>query len=412
MDRKSVRVMGKGKGWVMPKRPTSSDMGDPDEAEQGESVPRIGAGLDKYFEDSDDEVNISDDSDDDDDDEASNKMKKERADRDKTELHAARLNNQGIDLNHDDDVVIQRGDGTSRTRAEIDAAFSKKRNDDVTMDKFGMGGYFTREGQFKENETEEEDGQGDAWLQALDEKGALALAQVKTPQVEAEETEADPVAGRAAIMRMLKPRETVLAALRRLGPKKKVPAWQLKQNTRQQRKKKKQKEEKDISHQQAKRRRVHEEEDEAKPSEKGELDEAQKAAEAAEVAKNKQLFDALTSAAQKLIEAGHFNIYQETRERMELMMDREIDRREEAAAARKGRQDKAKEQGEIQWLYRWTEEDRQVHGPFNGTEMADWASDGYFNKKVVVKCVGDQTPWLPASSVESFVDRPDTSIGT
>ena len=45
---------------------------------------------------------------------------------------------------------------------------------------------------------------------------------------------------------------------------------------------------------------------------------------------------------------------------------------------------------EVQWEYKWKEEDTEIHGPFSSEEMLEWQEDNYFKEGVLVRKVGTE----------------------
>ena len=43
---------------------------------------------------------------------------------------------------------------------------------------------------------------------------------------------------------------------------------------------------------------------------------------------------------------------------------------------------------EVQWEFKWKEEDKEVHGPHTSQEMLDWQESGYFKDGCLVRKVG------------------------
>lgn len=314
------------------------------------------------------------------------KSSKMRGDRDRTKKFEAQLKRQGLDVSEEgkDDVKLGEAGETSVTREQIEKVFAAKGDN---MESFSMGGYFDKTGSYvdhrkkedDEAEEEEEGEQRDEWYEEW--KVNNKKIDYKAPQAmddeEQEEKTLDPFVVRGQIIEMLEPRETVLKALRRLKPKNAAAERRKGKNMQQRRRRKKESEEEE--------RKTPEVTEEMKQQAK----------------ERKQLFEVLTGLAQSLMTQGEMNIYQETREVMKILVDREERKKQsKAAAITTGK-------GGLFWEYKFNDKP-EVQGPFQGSQMAGWFKGGFF-ADAQIRRVGvahgpgsDMKSWIPADEVSSW----------
>ncbi|XP_076056002.1 CD2 antigen cytoplasmic tail-binding protein 2 homolog holn1 isoform X2 [Oratosquilla oratoria] len=123
----------------------------------------------------------------------------------------------------------------------------------------------------------------------------------------------------------------------------------------------------------------------------------------------------LTEFANKFVEMGNMDIYQETYEMINLKvkqseapapepaMDMFAD---ETAASKDVAKDDSKttpkpEDSEVRWEYKWENtEDAEVHGPFNTEQMIKWQDSGFFSKGVFVRNATEDGPWYNSQRIE------------
>jgi len=59
-----------------------------------------------------------------------------------------------------------------------------------------------------------------------------------------------------------------------------------------------------------------------------------------------------------------------------------------AEPAKKKVEEKAMDIEEVQWEYKWKEDDDEVHGPHDSKKMMDWQESGFFAAGILVRKVG------------------------
>jgi len=130
----------------------------------------------------------------------------------------------------------------------------------------------------------------------------------------------------------------------------------------------------------------------------------EKKAEAADERKRRKLqrdekdkdFNELTDAANFLLESGQFGVYQDTYDKIEILIQEHQDKI-----------DKAKEEdlhGELQWEYKWNSADPKTHGPYPGTSMEKWKAVYFSSGTVVCRRIGT-VKWEKALEVPSFTKQ-------
>lgn len=133
------------------------------------------------------------------------------------------------------------------------------------------------------------------------------------------------------------------------------------------------------------------------------------AAETEDEVKRRQAIEKLTDLCDKMMAMGHFDIYEETYEQVvrKLRMadiiedDWEIGTPvlkpgERLAALLDFEDDPLLASTPAQWEYKWAnpqegQDADQVFGPFSGTDMKSWNEQGFFSNGILVRMVGDST---------------------
>lgn len=230
----------------------------------------------------------------------------------------------------------------------------------------------------------------DSWLEGLSRKEIQAAKEAherKTRQAQIEEKEAAASAMTETdiyleLVNILRPSESVVEALQRLGGGTKKSG--VKAN-----KKKSWQKNKHM--------------DEDKPME---------VVSEEEVAR-KKLIEKLTDLCDKMMALGHFDIYEETYEQVVRQL-----RRADLIADNWVVGTPVRKPGEVDlsmldddpllsssasWEYKWAnppegEPVDEVHGPFSGAEMKSWTEQGFFSQGILVRMVGDST-FEPGESV-------------
>eukprot|EP00731_Ephydatia_muelleri_P019597 Em0012g422a len=242
-------------------------------------------------------------------------------------------------------------------------------------------GYFDADGNYfvKDDPNAVEDN----WLQDVDWNKVEELQEWNSKQSAAEgsdvegDKKTDRLAVQKQILEILRPGETILKALKRLGGSKVQTASE---------KWKKPKKGSEIKM----------EEEQCEPS-----------------AEDKKLVvENLTGLADQLIADGDYSIYDETYERLKLKIQREEKAKEPvdifaeassvAEASSPVEPAGSKDSGtpssgaappfsnEVLWEYKWDKDSSDIHGPFSSTQMSDWVDSGYFSDGVWVRKTGTQ----------------------
>lgn len=218
----------------------------------------------------------------------------------------------------------------------------------------------------------------DEWLDAVDwqkiDARAVKIAKrEENDQFEDAEEDIDKIATMKSILDILKPGETVLKALKRLGgttPKQSSASMKWK----------------------AKKKKIEAEEETKKD----------------ENAADKDLLLKLTGLADELLQAGVFSVYQDTYEKMAYKakkMENETKERNEddelEVAFQQGSKSSTSTTAETQdnkthesilatdettWQYKWkNDDDAEEYGPFSSTQMLQWTNEGHFGDGVWVR---------------------------
>ncbi|KAF9336442.1 hypothetical protein BG006_008723 [Podila minutissima] len=230
----------------------------------------------------------------------------------------------------------------------------------------------------------------DSWLEGLSRKEIQAAKQAherKTRQAQIEEREAAASAMTEIdiyleLVNILRPSESVVEALQRLGGGTKKSA--AKTNKKKSWQKNKQM-------------------DEDKPVE---------AVSEEEVARKKSI-EKLTDLCDKMMALGHFDIYEETYEQVVRQLRRAdliADDWVIGTPVRKPGEvdllmldDDPLLSGSASWEYKWVSPPEgqpadEVYGPFSGAEMKSWTEQGFFSQGILARMVGDST-FEPGESV-------------
>ncbi|KAG0082727.1 hypothetical protein BGZ93_004261 [Podila epicladia] len=230
----------------------------------------------------------------------------------------------------------------------------------------------------------------DSWLEGLSRKEIQAAKQAherKTRQAEIEEKEAAASAMTETdiyqeLVNILRPSESVVEALQRLGGGSKKSG--AKANKKKSWQKNKQM-------------------DEDKPVEALSED---------EVARKKSI-EKLTDLCDKMMALGHFDIYEQTYEQVVRQLRRAgliADDWVVGTPVRKPGEvdlsmldDDPLLSSSASWEYKWANPPEgqpadEVYGPFSGAEMKSWTEQGFFSQGILVRMVGDNT-FEPGESV-------------
>ncbi|KAG0034570.1 hypothetical protein BGZ81_004114 [Podila clonocystis] len=230
----------------------------------------------------------------------------------------------------------------------------------------------------------------DSWLEGLSRKEILAAKQAherRTRQAQIEEKEAAASAMTETdiyleLVNILRPSESVVEALQRLGGGSKKSG--AKANKKKNWQKNKQM-------------------DEDKPVE---------AVSEEEVARKKSI-EKLTDLCDKMMAMGHFDIYEQTYEqavrqlrRADLIADDWVigtPVRKPGEVDLSMLDDDPLLSSSASWEYKWANPPEgqpadEVHGPFSGAEMKSWTEQGFFSQGILVRMVGDST-FEPGESV-------------
>lgn len=228
------------------------------------------------------------------------------------------------------------------------------------------GNYFVKKGK----EIRDEWLDGVDW-QKIDERAAKIEKEKEGEQFEDAPEEVDKIATIKSILEILKPGETVLKALKRLGGKTQT------QSSASMRWK-------------AKRKKTEESTEMDKGSE-------------TDKSGNKELLLKLTGLADELLQAGMFSVYQDTYEKMAYKV-KEM-QKEKAETLEDDALEAAFQQGggesssppvetpkepsiedDTTWVYKWeNKENAETFGPFGSSQMLDWVNQGYFGDGVWVR---------------------------
>ncbi|KAG0054042.1 hypothetical protein BGZ83_012031 [Gryganskiella cystojenkinii] len=127
-------------------------------------------------------------------------------------------------------------------------------------------------------------------------------------------------------------------------------------------------------------------------------------------AQRKQAIEKLTDLCDKMMAMGHFDIYEETYEQAVRSLRRAdiieedwiigtpvLRPEERAAAAAAAMLLDEEEDTPAQWEYKWasppegSQNPDEVFGPFSGAEMKSWSDQGFFSQGILVRMAGDTT---------------------
>ncbi|XP_063847944.1 CD2 antigen cytoplasmic tail-binding protein 2 homolog isoform X1 [Scylla paramamosain] len=131
---------------------------------------------------------------------------------------------------------------------------------------------------------------------------------------------------------------------------------------------------------------------------------------------NMSNFLKLTELANKIIETGNMDIYQETYEIIKLKIERskapgtapvldmfaEEDQKTTDASQKDASQEGQDCVEKVSWEIRWEDkEDAEVHGPFPNEKMLQWQESGYFDKVAYVRRVSDRArTWYSTKRID------------
>ncbi|KAF9911678.1 hypothetical protein EC991_002796 [Linnemannia zychae] len=122
-------------------------------------------------------------------------------------------------------------------------------------------------------------------------------------------------------------------------------------------------------------------------------------------AKRRLTIEKLTDLCDKMMAMGHFDVYEETYEQVVRKLRRadiieddweigtRVLRPSEKLAALLAVEE---ESTPVQWEYKWanpqeSQDADQVFGPFSGADMKSWSQQGFFSNGILVRMVGDST---------------------
>lgn len=224
-------------------------------------------------------------------------------------------------------------------------------------------GYFDSEGNYFERKEKEI---RDDWLDSVDwvkvkelQKGKDENMADSSDQFE-DANEINTAEYLGKIVAILKPRETILSALRRLGGKPSSASDRLK----------------------AKKKKID-------------------CSDAQVTEQSKENLLKLTELADGLLNSGEFDIYQATYEklqyRLKALAEQPVDDDDALEAAYNSKSDaeekksattaaSASVDNEVYWQYKWDNDKKsELFGPFSSSEMLDWTDQGYFKDGVLVR---------------------------
>ncbi|KAG6612654.1 CD2 antigen cytoplasmic tail-binding protein 2 [Phytophthora cinnamomi] len=207
-------------------------------------------------------------------------------------------------------------------------------------------GHFDADGNFVWDD-EAKKVQEEAWLDGVSEQQMGAAKHAKSRRDfrddQAEETLTAEAANRT-LAALLRPRETVLQALKRLGSRK--------------------------------RERV-------RPGAKRKQEQLKEPQQPAQTQEEKRQFEQVTEAADFLMRAGEVDVYSQIKEEFvpeeELLAQR---RRVQFAEESEGKSEDRPPKREVMWEYKAT--DGQIHGPFPSSSFIAWQQQGYFKGESAV----------------------------
>ncbi|KAL3662664.1 hypothetical protein V7S43_012508 [Phytophthora oleae] len=226
-------------------------------------------------------------------------------------------------------------------------------------------GHFDAEGNFVWDD-EAKKVQEEAWLDDISEQQMGAAKSAKSRRQfhdeQTEETMTEEAANRT-LSTLLKPRETVLQALKRLGSKKQArsrPGSKRKQAQRNE-------------------------------------------TEPAQTAEEKKQFEQVTEAADFLMRSGEVDVYSQIKEEFipeeELLVQR---RRVQVDEDKEEKSEENPPKQEVMWEYKAT--DGQIHGPFPTSSFVAWQQQGYFKGETAV-----DMRRLGSSDDGAVVAKPDSN---
>ena len=232
------------------------------------------------------------------------------------------------------------------------------------------GNYFVK----KDKEIRDEWLDGVDW-QKIDERAAK-IEKDKDEQFEDAPEEINKITTMKSILEILKPGETVLKGLKRLGGK-----TQTSSSASRKWKGKRKRTDEDV-----------------------ETKDAVEISKSETMSENKDLLLKLTGLADDLLQAGMFSIYQDSYEKLaykvkEIEKDKvealEDDALEAAFQQRSGEKsstpaeapkEDAASENETNWFYKWKNNDEaEAFGPFGSSQMLEWVNQGFFGDGVWVR---------------------------
>jgi CD2 antigen cytoplasmic tail-binding protein 2 len=233
------------------------------------------------------------------------------------------------------------------------------------------GNYFVK----KNKEIRDEWLDGMDW-QKIDERAAKIEKEKDDEQFEDAPDEIDKTTTMKSILEILKPGETVLKGLKRLGGKTQTQSsasrkWKAKRT---------------------------------KLDESAEMEDSVEKGGGETTSENKDLLLKLTGLADDLLQAGVFSVYQDTyeklayrvkeieKEKVEALDDDALEAAfqrgsgETSSASVEASKETIVDDDETKWYYKWkNDNDVETFGPFGSTQMLDWSNEGYFGDGVWVR---------------------------
>lgn len=110
-------------------------------------------------------------------------------------------------------------------------------------------------------------------------------------------------------------------------------------------------------------------------------------------------FETVTEIAQGFLSAGYVEIYQDTYEKIQSIVQAQQQRQQQSMTAGQKRPVAIAESGddEEEWVYKWTATDEKQHGPYESSKMVQWQKAGFFDDNVVARMVGTRD-WISAKT--------------
>ncbi|XP_003383440.1 PREDICTED: CD2 antigen cytoplasmic tail-binding protein 2-like [Amphimedon queenslandica] len=278
-----------------------------------------------------------------------------------------------LDSDEEDDIDTIQQSGLDDEDLGAQEETTIANDGDIKLTPFNLeeemeDGYFDAHGNYYEKA--DPNAIQDTWLEGVDwakieeqrqwKEGAMAASD-KDEEGDAEEV-VDKVAIYQQILNILKPGETVVKALARLGSSRSMSASE---RLKQKKKKKS----------------------------TGETTETDKSS--ADKEEERKNVDALTGCADQLVAIGDYSVYEDTYEKIKYKLHKEEEARkpvdmfsDDVPSTSKGETSSGPPplSDEVMWEYRLkNEEDEEIHGPFSSTQMKEWTENDHFPEGVWVR---------------------------